>query len=195
MRLLLIDTHALLYRLYHALPRLTDPSGKPIQAVYGLANVILKIIDELKPDFIFACYDRPEPTFRHQAFKEYKAQRPAITDDFKIQIPIAKKLLEAFNIPVIEYPGYEADDLIATLKNIFQEKVSEIIILTGDLDTLQLVDSKTNVYLIKKGVSEIKIYDEKEVEKRFGILPSQITDFKSLVGDPSDNIKGVAGVG
>jgi DNA polymerase-1 len=195
MRLLLIDTHALLYRLYHALPRLTDPSGKPIQAVYGLANVILKIIDELKPDFIFACYDRPEPTFRHQAFKEYKAQRPAITDDFKIQIPIAKKLLEAFNIPVIEYPGYEADDLIATLKNIFYEKVSEIIILTGDLDTLQLIDSKTNVYLIKKGVSEIKIYDENEVEKRFGILPNQITDFKSLVGDPSDNIKGIAGVG
>ena len=195
MKLLIIDANALLHRVYHALPRLTDPQGRPIQAVYGLANILLKIITELKPDYIFSCWDRPEPTFRHRSYKEYKITRPPLSEDLKSQIPLAKRLFQLFNIPIVDYPGYEADDIIATLKEKFQQNFNEIIILTGDLDTLQLVDEKTKIYTMKKGISEMKFYDISEVKNRFGIMPSQIVDYKALVGDPSDNIKGIPGIG
>lgn len=195
MKAIIIDTNALLFRVYHALPRLTDSQGRPIQAVYGLTNILLRIIQDFQPDYLFSCWDRPEPTFRHKAYQDYKAQRPPISDDFKIQIPLAKKIMQAFQIPVLEVPGYEADDLIATLKEILSPKMDEIIILTGDLDVLQLVDKKTKIYTMKRGIREMKFYDEAEVKNRYGIAPEQIVDFKSLVGDSSDNIKGILGIG
>jgi DNA polymerase-1 len=195
MKVYLIDANALIYRIYHAMPKLTDPQGRPIQAVYGLANTLLKILKEEKPDYIFALYDRPEPTIRHQVFKEYKATRPPITDDLKLQISLSKKIFSAFNIPVIEKIGYEADDLIATLKEKFINLVNEIIILTGDLDTLQLVDLKTKILTMQKGITKTTIYDENKVKEKYGLLPSQLPDYKALVGDPSDNIIGIHGIG
>jgi DNA polymerase-1 len=195
MKVYLIDANALIYRIYHAMPKLTDPQGRPIQAVYGLANTLLKILKEEKPDYIFALYDRPEPTIRHQVFKEYKATRPPITDDLKLQISLSKKIFSAFNVPVIEKIGYEADDLIATLKEKFINLADEIIILTGDLDTLQLVDSKTKILTMQKGITKTMIYDENKVKEKYGLLPSQLPDYKALIGDPSDNIVGIPGIG
>jgi DNA polymerase I len=195
MKVYLIDANALIYRIYHAMPKLTDPQGRPIQAVYGLANTLLKILKEEKPDYIFALYDRPEPTIRHQVFKEYKATRPPVTDDLKLQISLSKKIFSAFNIPVIEKIGYEADDLIATLKEKLVNLADEVIILTGDLDTLQLVDSKTKILTMQKGITKTMIYDENKVKEKYGLLPSQLPDYKALVGDPSDNIIGIPGIG
>jgi len=195
MEVVLIDANSLIHRVYHALPRLTDFQGRPTNALYGLSNILLKFLKERKPDYIFALYDRPEPTLRHQVFKEYKAQRPKAPDDLKIQIGLSKKIFLGFNIPIIEKSGYEADDLIASLKEKFKPLAKEIIILTGDLDTLQLIDEKTKIFTMKKGISEIKIYDINEVKNKFGILPEKIPDFKVLVGDKSDNIPGVPGIG
>jgi DNA polymerase I len=195
MKVYLIDANALIYRIYHAMPKLTDLQGRPIQAVYGLANTLLKILKEEKPDYIFALYDRPEPTIRHQVFKEYKATRPPVTDDLKLQISLSKKIFSAFNVPVIEKIGYEADDLIATLKEKFINLADEIIILTGDLDTLQLVDSKTKILTMQKGITKTMIYDANKVKEKYGLLPSQLPDYKALVGDPSDNIIGIPGIG
>jgi len=195
MRVVLIDANSLIHRVYHALPRLTDFQGRPTNALYGLSNILLKFLKDYKPDYIFALYDRPEPTLRHQVFKEYKAQRPKAPDDLKIQIGLSKKIFLGFNIPIIEKTGYEADDLIASLKERFKSFAKEIVILTGDLDTLQLVDEKTKILTMKKGISEMKIYDIEEVKNKFGILPEKVPDFKALVGDKSDNIPGIPGIG
>ncbi|GIW67239.1 MAG: DNA polymerase [Candidatus Parcubacteria bacterium] len=195
MKVFLIDANALIYRIYHAMPNLVDSQGRPVQALYGLSNILLKILKEQKPDYIFALYDRPEPTIRHQVFKEYKATRQPITDDLKIQISLAKKIFSAFNIPVIEKIGYEADDLIASLKEKFLSSADEIVILTGDLDTLQLVDQKTKILTMKKGITQTIIYDEKQIKEKYGLLPQQLPDYKALIGDPSDNIIGISGIG
>ena len=195
MKVYLIDANALIYRLYHAMPKLTDPLGRPIQAVYGLSNILLKILKEEKPDYIFALYDRPEPTLRHKVFKEYKATRPPLTDDLKLQISLAKKIFSAFNIPIIEKIGYEADDLIATLKEKFISLAEEIIILTGDLDTLQLANKKTKILTMQKGISKTMIYDENKVKEKYGLSPAQLPDYKALIGDVSDNIIGIPGIG
>lgn len=195
MKVYLIDANALIYRLYHALPRFEDAQGRPTQAIYGLANILLKLLKEEKPDYIFAIYDRPEPTIRHQLFKEYKATRPKAADDLKIQIQFSKKIFSAFKIPIIEKIGYEADDLIAVLKGKFINFADEIIILTGDLDVLQLVDTKTKIFIMQKGISQKNIYDIANVQKKYGILPEQICDYKALVGDASDNIVGLKGIG
>lgn len=194
MKILLIDANALIYRIYHALPLLKDHLGRPVNVLYGLSNILLKLLNENRFDYIFALYDRPEPTIRHKIYEEYKATRPPIKEDLKIQIPLSKKIFFAFDIPVIEKIGYEADDLIATLKEKLKEK-GEIIILTGDLDTLQLVDNNTKILTMKKGITEMVVYDEKEVEKKFGIKPFVLPDYKALVGDTSDNIIGIKGIG
>jgi len=195
MKVFLIDANSLIYRVYHALPRFEDYQNRPVQALYGLANILLKILKENKFDFIFALYDRPEPTLRHKVFKEYKITRPKATEDLISQISLSKRIFSAFNILTFEKIGYEADDLIASLKEYFKSKADEIIILTGDLDTLQLVDSKTKILTMQKGITKNIVYDEEKVMERFGVLPSQIVDFKALVGDASDNIAGISGIG
>ncbi len=192
-KLLLIDTNSLLHRLYHAIPLLKSPKGLPTNALYGLTNIILRLIEEIKADYIVACYDTPVLTFRHIKFKEYKAQRPKIADDLKLQISYSKKILQAFNINVIEKEGYEADDIIGSLAE--KNKDKEVIILSGDLDTLQLVDDNIKVYFLKKGIKEIEVYDKKKVIERYGIEPSLLPDLKALTGDPSDNIIGIKGIG
>jgi DNA polymerase-1 len=194
--LVIFDANALLHRLYHALPNLTDSKKRSVNALYGLSNILFKVLNEFKIKYGAVCYDRPEPTFRHKILKEYKAQRPKIADELVFQIKQSKDFFEAFGFKIFEKPGYEADDIIGTITEKTKNLVEKIVIITGDLDTLQLVDNdKVVVWTMKKGITEIKIYDEKEVFKKYNLLPNQIIDYKALVGDPSDNIEGIKGIG
>ncbi len=216
--LVLIDGHALVHRAYHALPPLNTGSGELVNAVFGFFSILLKTLKDLAPDYIAATFDLPGPTFRHKEFEEYKATRVPAPDELYAQISRVKDVLAAFNIPVFEKAGYEADDILGTIvktinppatpKRSFggrgnkqltinnkKEKI-KIIIVTGDLDTLQLVNENTNVYTLKKGVKDTIMYDEAAVRERFdGLTPGQMVDYKGLKGDPSDNIPGVPGVG
>ncbi|MDP3052710.1 MAG: DNA polymerase I, partial [bacterium] len=188
--LLLIDANSLIHRSFHALPPFTSPEGEPTGALYGLSSILIKIFKEQKPDYWTAAFDRPEPTFRKKLFKEYKAHRPKAPDELISQLIKAHEVFEKFGIKTFEQAGFEADDLIAALAKHFKtEKELKIIILTGDLDTLQLVDDgKVEVETPKKGVSEIMVYDKKAVQERYGLNPEQLPDYKGLVGDKSDNI-------
>jgi len=193
-RLVLIDANSLIYRAYHALPPLTTKKAEPVNAVYGFLLVFLKAIREFQPDFIAACFDSPGPTFRHKKFKEYKAKRPPIPKDLVSQIPKVKEVLSAFGVPIFEKKGFEADDLIGAISKITPPD-TEVIILSGDMDILQLINSRTRVFLLKRGIKNTHLYDQNMVKEEYGISPSQIVDFKALRGDPSDNIPGVAGIG
>ena len=155
----------------------------------------MKIINELKPNYIAAAYDLAAPTFRHIEYKEYKAKRVKKPDELIEQIPKTKEILKGFNVSVLEKKGFEADDVIGTIAKRFTNKKIEILILTGDLDTLQLVDKNIKVYSLRKGMTDIMIYGEKEVFERYELKPEQMIDYKGLRGDPSDNIPGVVGVG
>lgn len=193
-RLILIDANAIVHKAFYALPVLTNREGEQINAIYGFSSILLKAIDELQPDYIAAAYDLPAPTFRHQEYEEYKAKRPKKPDELIEQIPKTKEILKGFNIPILEKEGFEADDIIGTVAKKIGKKV-ETIILTGDLDTLQLVDKNTKVYGLRKGMTDTFIYNKKEVEKKYGLKVEQLVDYKGLRGDPSDNIPGVKGIG
>ena len=196
-RIVLLDTHAIIHRAYHALPEFTGPTGAPTGALYGLVAMLLKIVAELKPDYLAACYDLPKPTIRHEAYAGYKATRVAIDDALALQIQESRKVFEAFSIPLYEREGFEADDLLGTIAHMLKANTEvDVIIASGDMDTLQLVDDeRVRVYTLKKGINDTILYDEKAVIERFGFPPSLIPDWKGLRGDPSDNIKGVAGIG
>jgi len=195
--LLLIDSNALIHRFFHALPPFTAPDGQPTNALYGVAGVLLKIFKEQQPDYIAAAFDRPEKTFREEEFKEYKIQRPPTATELVGQIIKAHDVFSWFGIKTLEIPKFEADDIIATLTEKFRKEPDlKIIILSGDLDNLQLVeDDKVVVQFIKTGVTETVIYNEKAVGERYGLKPAQLVDYKGLVGDVSDNIPGAKGVG
>ncbi len=199
-RLIIIDSHAVLHRAFHALPPLSTKKGELVNAVYGFLLVFFKAIKEFQPNFIVATFDLPRPTFRHKEFKEYKAKRPKMAEELSQQIPKVKKVLQAFEVPIFEKEGFEADDLIGTIaKQAERRQVFPkigIIILTGDLDALQLVNRQTKVYALRRGVKDAVLYDSKKVEERYqGLKPAQLLDFKGLRGDPSDNIPGVTGIG
>jgi len=196
-RIVLLDTHAIIHRAYHALPEFTGPTGAPTGALYGLVSMLLKIITDLKPDYIAACYDLAKPTIRHEAYADYKATRVKTDDALALQLSESRKIFEAFSIPIYEREGFEADDLLGTIAHkLLSEKDVDVIIASGDMDTLQLVDDeRVRVYTLKKGINDTILYDEKSVKERFGFLPSLIPDWKGLRGDPSDNIKGVPGIG
>lgn len=194
--LVLLDSHAILHRAFHALPSFTSSKGEPTGALYGFISILLKIIKDLKPNYLVACYDLPEPTFRHVFYKEYKAKRPKMDDELSSQIEKSKELMCLFGVPVYEKGGFEADDVLATIVEQMkgQQKIKTIIV-SGDLDTLQLVQPGVGVYMMKKGINETILYDEKAVKDRFGFMPKLLPDFKGLKGDPSDNIIGVPGIG
>jgi len=195
--LLLIDANSIIHRSFHALPPLTGPQGEPSGALYGIASILLKLWKEERPDYAAALFDRPEPTFRDKIYAEYKAQRPPAASELVAQIIAAHELFEAFSIRTFEQAGYEADDLIATFaERLRKEPNLRVVILTGDRDTLQLVrDDTLVVRTFNKGVSDTTIYGEKEVVEKYGLRPDQLIDYKALVGDSSDNIKGVPGIG
>jgi DNA polymerase-1 len=195
--LLLIDNHALIYRFFHALPPLANSKGEASGAVYGLSSVLLKIIREQRPDYIAATFDLPGQTFRGKLYDQYKIHRPTMPSDLQPQVKKARDLFEVFGIKSIDQEGFEADDVIGSLAKKFKgEKDLVVIILSGDLDVLQLVDGKrVVVQFLKKGISETKLYDEEAVIERYGVNPNQLTDLKGLLGDTSDNIPGIKGVG
>ena len=196
-RVVLLDTHAIIHRAYHALPDFTGTTGTPTGALYGLVAMLLKIITDLKPDYIAACYDLPKPTIRHEAYADYKGTRVKTDDALALQLGESHKVFEAFSIPMYSREGFEADDLLGTIAHeMKEEKGVDIIIASGDMDTLQLVDDeRVRVYTLKKGINDTILYDEKVVVERFGFFPALIPDWKGLRGDPSDNIKGVPGIG
>ncbi len=195
--LVLLDSQAIIHRAYHAMPEFATSKGVPTGALYGLSNMLLKIITELKPDYIVACYDLPKPTYRHIAYKEYKAHRAKAAEDLVDQIKKSYDIFHAFNIPIYSHEGFEADDMIGTIvEKTKKEKNLNVIIASGDMDTLQLVDDdRVRVYTLKKGISDTILYNEKAVNERYGFGPEFLPDYKGLCGDQSDNIPGIKGIG
>lgn len=200
-RLVLIDGHAVLHRAFHALPKtLKTRKGKVVNAVYGFTRMLFRIFSDLKPDYLVVTFDLPKPTFRHKLFKDYQATRPKMDEDLASQIEPVHEVLRAFEIPIFEVAGYEADDVIGTLVKKAcpagrRARVDEVVIVTGDKDIFQLVDERTKVYALKRGISGGDLVDREKVKKILGIEPEQVVDYKALVGDPSDNYPGVEGIG
>lgn len=196
-KLLLIDANSLIHRSYHALPPLTTPNGRPINAVYGLSSILLKLMREHNPDYVAAAFDRKEATFRKVMYQEYKAHRPPTADDLVSQLIEAHNTFEKFGIKVVEQPGLEADDIVGTLAEKFKKEPDmKVIIFSGDKDNLQLVDGdKVFVELLRTGVSKTVTYNEASFLQEYGFSPRQLVDFKALIGDTSDNIPGVTGIG
>ena len=195
--LVLLDAHAIIHRAYHALPEFMSSGGEPTGALYGLSNMLMKIISDLKPDYIVACYDLPQKTFRHIAYDAYKAGRAKADEGLISQIKSSRKIFEAFNVPIYDAPGFEADDVLGTIVEKFtNDKNIKIIIASGDMDTMQLIDKeKVQVYTLKKGINDTILYDEEKVIERFHFKPELLPDYKGLRGDPSDNIIGIKGIG
>lgn len=192
---LLLDGNALLHRAWHAIPPLTTKDGLVVNAVYGFAMVVEKMIERYQPDYMAVAWDLPGETFRHKLYPEYKAQREKKEQELYDQIPIIQKILSAFGVPSVSEEGFEADDVIGTLAREARQKKMATMIVTGDLDSLQLVDDDTSVLFFQKGISETKHYDEAAVQERYGLAPAQLIDYKALRGDPSDNLPGIAGIG
>ncbi len=195
-KIVLLDSHAIIHRAYHALPDFQTREGKPTGALYGLSAMIISIIDQLKPDYLIACYDLPKPTFRHQAYEDYKGTRKKTDENLIEQLKESYEIFEAFGIPTYSKEGFEADDIIGTLaEKLKKNPENEIIIASGDMDILQLVDENVKVYTFKKGIKDTIIYDKKAVEEKMSFGPEFITDYKGLAGDSSDNIPGITGIG
>ncbi|MCX6736740.1 MAG: hypothetical protein NTW73_01480 [Candidatus Parcubacteria bacterium] len=193
----IIDGNALIHRAFHALPGLTNSNGQMTNAVYGFVSVLIRILRELKPQYIACCFDLAAPTFRHEVYQAYKATRKKGPQELYDQLEPAKDFVRAFNIKIFEQAGFEADDLIGSLASqaSIENSDLEIIIVTGDLDTLQLVTDKIKVWALKTGIKEMFLYDLEKIKERFGLDSIQLPDYKGLKGDPSDNIIGVPGIG
>lgn len=198
-KLVIFDGNALMHRAFHALPPLTTTSGEPINAVYGLISMLINIVENLKPTHIIFCFDEKEKTFRNELLPTYQSQRPETAGELISQFSKARDFLKSVNIPVYSKSGFEADDVIGTIATIVTDKrlIDEVVIVTGDRDILQLVDDTKNIKLFMPigGLSNGKIFTEKETLERMGVGPSLIPDYKALVGDPSDNYFGISGIG
>ena len=193
--LLLVDSHAIIHRAFHALPLLKSQSGLYTNAVYGFFGMLDKAIIDFQPSHLVTCFDTPKPTFRKKLFEDYQAKRPPLQDELRPQIPLIKELLNDAGIARFEKPGFEADDVIGTLAERFKHEDIRILILTGDRDILQLVDNNVMVVTPQTGMSTIKLYTPEEVVKKFDISALQIPDYKALAGDASDNYNTARGIG
>ncbi len=206
-KLLLIDGNAILHRAYHALPPLTNTEGHVVNAVYGFFSMLFGVLQDQKPEYLVVCFDRAAPTFRKSMYAGYQADRPGLNEDFIPQITLVHELLEKMKVAIFELDGYEADDLIGTIatravesekrkaKSEKEEKKIEVVILTGDRDMLQLVNKHVKILMPLVGISKTALFGEAEVEKKYGVKPSQFVDYKALIGDASDGYPGVAGIG
>lgn len=192
MKLLLVDGSAVLHRAYHAYPPLTSKTGEIVGAVYGVASILINALNEVQPTHVVVAWDLPKPTFRHIKYVGYKAQRPKADAEMVEQIPMVKSIIKTMGLVQSELEGYEADDIIGTLSH---NGIDEVVILTGDQDTMQLVNSKVKILTPPKGKEPGKLFGVEEVIAKYGVRPDQIVDYKALIGDPSDNIPGVAGIG
>ena len=196
MRLVLLDSHAIIHRAYHALPDFSTAKGEPSGALYGLTSMLLRIIADLEPDYLVACRDLPGPTHRHEKFEAYKGTRVKADDALVAQLERAPAVFEAFGIPMYQAPGFEADDCIGTIiRELKAHDHIDTIIASGDMDALQLVSPSVVVYTLRKGINDTVLYDERAVRVRYGFGPERVVDYKALRGDPSDNIPGVKGIG
>jgi DNA polymerase-1 len=197
--LLIIDGNAIVHRAYHALPPLTNKKGQQLGAVYGFLLAFFKALKDFDPKYLAACFDFPAPNFRMEISKDYKAQRPKADQELYDQIPLVKGALKDFGAMVLEERGFEADDLIGTVSSLASKEGSsrgvESMILTGDNDVLQLMDEYTSACILRRGVKDSAIFDQKAVFEKYGLYPSQLVDYKALRGDPTDNIPGVRGIG
>lgn len=191
----LLDAHAILHRSYHAMGDFATRDGRPTGALYGFISMVLRVYKEIKPDYIAACFDLPKPTFRHNAYEDYKGKRTKSDEALITQLNEAIKLCEDLNIPVYSKEGYEADDMLGTISSqLKKEGDTRIIIASGDMDTLQLVDDDhIFVYTLKRG-NDAALFNEQEVIKKYGFAPKNIPDYKGLAGDQSDNIIGIKGI-
>ncbi|MCM3783187.1 DNA polymerase I [Neobacillus mesonae] len=194
-KFILIDGNSIIYRAFFAMPPLTNSSGLHTNAVYGFTTMLLRLLEEHKPSHMMVAFDAGKVTFRHEGYEEYKGGRQKTPPELSEQFPVLKELLKAFGIAQFELEGYEADDIIGTLTKRADEAEREVLVVTGDKDMLQLASDKVNIALTRKGVSEIEAYSPKEIEEKYGLTPLQIIDLKGLMGDASDNIPGIPGVG
>jgi DNA polymerase-1 len=196
-KLVLIDGNGILHRAFHALPKLTAEDGKLTNAVYGFFSMFIKLVNDLKPDYLAVCFDRAKPTFRQQLYVGYQANRPKMDNELVPQIEMVHNALDSSKIKIFELDGYEADDLIGTItkKAVEGKDVLEIIVVSSDRDLLQLVNSHVRILAPVIGITKMILFDQKSVEEKYGLKPDQIIDYKALVGDPSDNYPGVSGIG
>lgn len=196
-RLVLFDAHALIHRAYHALPEMSTKQGEPTGGLYGLLTMLLRAISDYKPDYMVACYDLPKPTFRHKEFADYKGTRVKVDDELKAQLERSRDLFEAISIPIYDKEGFEADDILGTIVEQTKDiKDLEVVIVTGDADSLQLVDGdRVRVFTLRKGLTDVVVYNEEAVKERYGFTPKYLPDYKGFCGDTSDNIPGVDGIG
>jgi DNA polymerase-1 len=195
-RIVLIDGHAILHRAYYAFPStIKTRRGELVNAVYGFTRMLLTVLKDLHPEYVAVAFDLPEPTFRHKEFIGYQAQRPKMETELKDQIERVEEVVRTLNIPAFAVKGFEADDVIGTLAKQVAKKGVEAVIVTGDRDIMQLVNSKVKVYAPLKGFSQAKLFGKKDVQALLGVKPEQIVDYKAMVGDPSDNYPGVPGIG
>jgi len=197
-RLIIFDSNSVIHRAFHALPPLTTKNKEPVGAVYGFLLVFLKAIKEFQPNFIAACFDVKGPTFRHEKYAQYKAQRPKAPPELYQQIPIVKSVLSGFSVPVYEKQGFEADDLIGTISKIASQSIQDVetVIVSGDSDNFQMINSRVGVYALRKGVKDTVLYNEETVASKYqGLKPIQLIDYRALRGDATDNIPGVRGIG
>lgn len=195
-KLLVIDGNAIVHRAYHAYPpSLTTPLGEPINAVYGWFAMLIKVLEEVKPEYLAVCFDRPAPTFRKQLYAGYQAHRPQMADDLSGQITKLQDGLAQIGIPVFGIDGYEADDLIGTISVQGRKQGVETVILSGDRDLLQLVNGQVKMLAPITGITKFILFDGETVKEKYGVKPSQVRDYKALVGDNSDGYPGVAGIG
>ena len=196
-KILLIDGHSILNRAFYGMPDLTNSQGQHTGAVYGFLNIMFRILDEEKPQYLAVAFDLHAPTFRHKMYQEYKGTRKAMPQELREQVPVMKEVLQAMGIPVVSMEGYEADDLLGTLGRQGEEKGMDVTILSGDRDLLQLATDHILIRIPKttKGQTVIENYHTQEVIDKYQLTPSQIIDLKALMGDSADNIPGIPGVG
>ena len=191
-KLVLIDGNSLINRAFYATPPLSAKDGTPTNAVYAFVNMLVRIIGDIKPRYMLVAFDRKEPTFRHEMYADYKGTRKPMPEDLRPQIDLMKKVLDTMGISRYEQAGIEADDIIGSMAKRYK---GDTIIITGDKDSFQLVDETTSVYFTRRGITETEIYSNENFKEKTGIEPIQIIDLKSMMGDSSDNIPGIAGVG
>ncbi|MDO5112499.1 MAG: 5'-3' exonuclease H3TH domain-containing protein, partial [Clostridia bacterium] len=193
-KLIAIDGNSLMHRAYYALPSMTNKAGTPTGAVYGFMSMLMKLIADA-PDYLLVAFDMHGPTFRHAVYEEYKAGRKATPEDLRPQFPILQDLLRDMHITVCECESYEADDILGTFSRIANREGIDALLVTGDRDALQLITPQTHVLLTKKGITETVEYDEAQLLADYGLTPARMPDLKGLMGDNSDHIPGIPGVG
>ena len=196
-KIVLIDGHSILNRAFYGVPDLTNSAGLHTNAVYGFLNIMLKILEEEKPDYLTVAFDVKEPTFRHKMYSEYKGTRKPMPEELRQQVPVIQDVLRAMKVPVIMQGGFEADDILGTIARAAEAEGKEVSLVSGDRDLLQLASDKILIRIpkTKRGGTEIEDYHTAEVIEKYGITPKQVIDMKGLMGDTADNIPGVPGVG